>query len=142
MSPTRFDTIEKQVKKMSHKNLYNSKYNEMMREYNSNLNKKSIVFTDKPLGLNPQNIRQQLMKGNGNLIGSAQHTEPIASSYMTNYKGLQSRFSSKALVLDNVTSCSTGCVVPDPLTMKATQNRIQSFKRDLKRVQSMKTSIE
>jgi hypothetical protein len=33
MSPSRFDTIEKQVKKMTHKNLYNSKYNEMMREY-------------------------------------------------------------------------------------------------------------
>lgn len=34
MSPTRFDVVENAVKKETHKNLYNSKYNEMMKEYN------------------------------------------------------------------------------------------------------------
>ena len=34
VEPSRFDTIEKAVKKETHKNLYNTKYNEMMREYN------------------------------------------------------------------------------------------------------------
>lgn len=53
MSPTRFDTIEKQVKTMSHKNLYNSKYNDMMREYNFSLGKKAEPFKDTPLGFNP-----------------------------------------------------------------------------------------
>lgn len=71
MSPTRFDTIEKQVKTMSHKNLYNSKYNDMMREYNFSLGKKAEPFKDTPLGFNPQEIKQQLMRGNGNIIGSA-----------------------------------------------------------------------
>jgi hypothetical protein len=33
VSPSRFDTIEKAVKKETNKNLYNSKYHEIMREY-------------------------------------------------------------------------------------------------------------
>lgn len=40
------------------------------------------------------------MRGNGNLIGSNAHTEPIASSYQTTYKGLMTRFPSQPLVLD------------------------------------------
>lgn len=37
VQPTRFDTIEKNVMMESHKNLYNSKYNEMMTDYNREL---------------------------------------------------------------------------------------------------------
>jgi hypothetical protein len=37
MKPVRFDTIESGVKKETHKNLYNSKYNEIMSEYNKDL---------------------------------------------------------------------------------------------------------
>lgn len=82
------------------------------------------------------------MKGNGNLIGSGGHTEQIASSYQTQFKGSASKFLSKPLDLDWTASCSAGIVVPDPALMKSTKNKFNTFKDDLRKVQSMKTFLE
>jgi len=41
-----------------------------------------------------------------------------------------------------VTSCSTGVVVPDPLIMKATRAKYETFRRDLKRVHSVASTAE
>lgn len=42
VNPVRFDTIVTNVKKENHKNLFNTKYNEMMREYNDDLERKTL----------------------------------------------------------------------------------------------------
>jgi hypothetical protein len=60
--PVRFDTIERNVKKETHKNLYNSKYNDMMKEYNKDLENKANrrMQTHKSggsIGINPSDIR-------------------------------------------------------------------------------------
>ena len=86
------------------------------------------------VGVTPQEIRLQLMKGNGNLIGSKQHTELIASTYQHTFKGLRPRFTSRALELDMQQSCSTGIVVPDPRLMTQIKDRRKKYDDDLKRV--------
>jgi hypothetical protein len=57
VEPSRFDTIEKAVRKETHKNLYNTKYNEMMRAH-SKTSMKKIDYKDKPLEINPFHIKQ------------------------------------------------------------------------------------
>lgn len=69
MEPTRFDTVESNVKKQTHKNLYNARYNDMMKDYNRQL-ARTIEPDSKASGISPFEIKQQLMRGNGNLIGS------------------------------------------------------------------------
>lgn len=73
--PSRFDTIEKQVKTMNHKNLYNSKYTDLMNEYNATLVSKPETVKEEPYDINKYSLKHKLMRGNGNLIGSNQHTE-------------------------------------------------------------------
>lgn len=131
MKPTRFDEIETAIKKETHKNLYNSSYNAIMKEYDKDLDYKAIqrsqdfqVKTDKKVvGITPQDIRLQLMRGNGNLIGSKNHTEMITTTYQAKFKGLPSRYSNKPIGWDLTTSCSTGVLIPDPLVMSVHKNK-------------------
>ena len=84
-------------------------------------------FEDKPLRINPAQIKAALMKGNGNLIGSGGHTEVIQSSYQYSFKGSPNKFISKPLDLDWTASCSTGIVVPDPTLMKTSIDKFKNF---------------
>lgn len=67
------------------------------------------------------------MKGNGNLIGGKDHTERISSSYTATFKGMKPRFSSKALGLDALATCTQGVIIPDPVLMSAHKTRRSQF---------------
>ena len=41
-------------------------------------------------GVTPAEIKQQLMRGSGNILGKVVMNEPVASSYTANFKGLVS----------------------------------------------------
>ena len=121
VNPGRFDLIEKSVKMESNKTLFNSKYNEVMREYNSQLGKRTtsnvLQKSGSSIGITPFEIKQQLMKGNSNLLGKL-YTDSASSTYMSTFKGTLPRFESKPIVFDLAQSCSTGVVVPDPFVYK------------------------
>lgn len=81
----RFDTIEKKVKIDTQRNLYNHKYQEIMDDFEQSqriLLKRQFQSQRKNFGsLNPAEIKQQLMKGNTNILGAVHTTEPISSAY-------------------------------------------------------------
>lgn len=57
VKPSRFDTIEKAVKKETHKNLFNSKYNELMMEYTRDTRKAPEFNSKGTVGVTPAEIK-------------------------------------------------------------------------------------
>ncbi len=101
VNPSRFDTIEKAVKKETHKNLFNTKYNKMMNEIKyPALNRNASMMTKGSVGVTPFEIKQQLMKGSSNILGKVHTSDPVTSSYQYVFKGLGTRYSNKPLDLD------------------------------------------
>ena len=102
VNPSRFDTIEKAVKKETHKNLFNTKYNSMMKEINyPTLNRNaSVVNAKSSVGITPFEIKMQLMKGSSNILGKVHMNDPVTSSYQHIFKGLATRYSNKPIDLD------------------------------------------
>lgn len=101
MKASRFDTIEKAVKKETHKNLFNAKYNELMREYTHDTRKVLDFGSSKgSVGITPAEIKQQLMRGSGNLLGTLPSNDPVTSSYQTTFRGLMPRQATKPIRFD------------------------------------------
>ena len=115
VNPSRFDTIEKAVKKETHKNMNNTNYNKLMREYSQpTLFKRNQQGSGKYVGVTPAEIKQQLMRGNMNILGKVITTDPAATSYMANYKGLMPRTRIRPLDIDVAQSMTGGSIIPDP----------------------------
>lgn len=127
------------MKKETHKNLYNTKYNKMMNEVKFPPNRNASMISSKNfVGVTPFEIKQQLMRGNSNILGKVHTTDPVTSSYQYVFKGLGTRYSNKPHDLDVCQSCSTGVVVPDPIILKSIRHKESMFKDSLRQTQSMK----
>jgi len=54
------------------------------------------------------------MRGNMNILGKVITSEPAATSYMSNFKGLMPRTIVRPLDLDLAQSITGGSIIPDP----------------------------
>jgi len=54
------------------------------------------------------------MRGNMNILGKVITSEPAATSYMSNFKGLMPRTIVRPLDLDLAQSMTGGSIIPDP----------------------------
>jgi hypothetical protein len=68
-------------------------------------------------------MKEFYMKGNGNVISFKTSTELASTTYNTNFKGLKTKFTSRALFRDS-SSTVTGGIIPDPNRMSSTFSKL------------------
>lgn len=110
---------------------YNSGYEHVAKEIDQFEHPKPKIITSKtPLSLtafNPADVRQQLVRGSGNVIAGGYTRETGETIYGKSYKN-PLKSGSKMLgrstsQIDLTQSYSLGVIVPDPITIKRIQER-------------------
>ena len=110
---------------------YNSRYEHVVKEVEAFEHPKPKIITSKtPISLtafNTKDVRQQLVRGSGNVIAGGYTRETGETIYGKSYKNPH-QLGSKMLgrstsQVDLTQSYSLGVIVPDPMTLKRMQER-------------------
>ena len=93
-----------------------------------------------PAILDTKDFKGQFLKGQPfNITSYIDNKGPIKSSYQDAMKGLLQR--DRAFVVDKgEQSCGIGGVIPDPLTLTQTKQRLSTFRREMEQMRTKRFS--